>query len=247
MGALGLGALSSHLQEAVVLLGEVEVDEAHVAARDLVPRLHAHLQHAAARIAAGETGESRGAACERCVGSMREVRVGVRASSSDDEMVRGVVRGVVRAGCTSGEEMGVSEEQPSSTSILRRERLSTMTTSCPWSDRCSAVGQPQKPSPPSTKTFFLPPSLATGLVGDSGAAAAIATREVRSSGCATAIATSAGEAAALTEPGACSGARKAQLHTAKSDNVARTRIGLVAELTEMPNFTFSDEEIRLHR
>ena len=56
----------------------------------------------------------------------------------------------------------MSDCAPSSTSILRRERLSMITTSWPASERCSAVGQPQKPSPPSTKTFFglLSPPLA---------------------------------------------------------------------------------------
>ena len=29
-----------------------------------------------------------------------------------------------------------------------------MTTSCPKLDKCKAVGQPQKPSPPKTNTFM---------------------------------------------------------------------------------------------
>ena len=65
----------------------------------------------------------------------------------------------------SGGVIGVSESAPSSTSIFRRDRLSMITTSCPLSDRWSAVGQPQKPSPPSTKIFFfLPPSPAAPAV-----------------------------------------------------------------------------------
>ena len=44
----------------------------------------------------------------------------------------------------------MSDCAPSSTSILRRERLSMITTSWPASERCSAVGPAQKP-PPSTK------------------------------------------------------------------------------------------------
>jgi predicted RNA-binding Zn-ribbon protein involved in translation (DUF1610 family) len=40
---------------------------------------------------------------------------------------------------------------PSSTSILRRDRLSTMATSYPTAERCNVVGQPQKPSPPRTR------------------------------------------------------------------------------------------------
>lgn len=54
--------------------------------------------------------------------------------------------------------MGVKESHPSSLSIFRRERLSTMTTSCPWSLRYNEVGHPQNPSPPKIMTFFLPPS-----------------------------------------------------------------------------------------
>jgi hypothetical protein len=50
--------------------------------------------------------------------------------------------------------MGVNESQPSSMSMFRRDKLSTMTTSWPWSDRYNEVGQPQKPSPPNTKTFL---------------------------------------------------------------------------------------------
>src|SRR5215210_2868447 len=51
--------------------------------------------------------------------------------------------------------IGVRDSHSNSTSILRRERLSTMATSYPWAERCSEVGQPQKPSPPSTNTFIL--------------------------------------------------------------------------------------------
>jgi hypothetical protein len=50
--------------------------------------------------------------------------------------------------------MGVSESQPRSKSILRRLRLSTTTTEWPWSLRYREVGQPQKPSPPSTRIFL---------------------------------------------------------------------------------------------
>ena len=53
--------------------------------------------------------------------------------------------------------MGVRESHPSSLSMFRLERLSTMITSCPWSLRYREVGQPQKPSPPRTITFFLSP------------------------------------------------------------------------------------------
>ena len=60
------------------------------------------------------------------------------------------------------ESIGVSDCTPSSVSIQRRERLSTMWTSWPWSLRCSAVGQPQKPSPPSTAIFMArSPALST--------------------------------------------------------------------------------------
>src|SRR5581483_3360491 len=38
--------------------------------------------------------------------------------------------------------------------MLRRERLSTILTSCPLADRCNTVGQPQKPSPPRIRTFI---------------------------------------------------------------------------------------------
>mmetsp|Transcript_14550 Transcript_14550/g.48436 ORF Transcript_14550/g.48436 Transcript_14550/m.48436 type:complete len:207 (+) Transcript_14550:861-1481(+) len=72
--------------------------------------------------------------------------------------------------------IGVSDCAPRSTSILRRERLSTMTTSCPMSDRCSATGQPQKPSPPSTKIFFdlpSPPAEAAGACELGAATAAM--------------------------------------------------------------------------
>src|SRR4029453_17848824 len=50
--------------------------------------------------------------------------------------------------------IGVSDSHSSSMSILRRERLSTMATSYPCAERCSEVGQPQKPSPPRTSTFI---------------------------------------------------------------------------------------------
>lgn len=49
--------------------------------------------------------------------------------------------------------MGVRDWTPSSPSIRRRERLSTMVTSCPRADTCRDVGQPQNPSPPSTMIF----------------------------------------------------------------------------------------------
>src|SRR5215211_7355831 len=50
--------------------------------------------------------------------------------------------------------IGVRDSHSNSTSILRRERLSTMATSYPCAERCSEVGQPQKPSPPRTSTFI---------------------------------------------------------------------------------------------
>src|SRR5215212_7488286 len=50
--------------------------------------------------------------------------------------------------------IGVRDSHSSSMSILRRERLSTMATSYPCDERCSEVGQPQKPSPPRTSTFI---------------------------------------------------------------------------------------------
>src|SRR5690606_32173184 len=50
--------------------------------------------------------------------------------------------------------MGVRLPASSSLSMLRRERLSSITTSCPSLLRWRLVGQPQKPSPPSTKTFI---------------------------------------------------------------------------------------------
>ena len=53
---------------------------------------------------------------------------------------------------SSSGAIGVSDWTPSSASISRRERLSTMPISSPWADRCSAVGQPQKPSPPRMST-----------------------------------------------------------------------------------------------
>ena len=55
---------------------------------------------------------------------------------------------------TSGLEMGVRESHPRSRSIFLRLRLSTITTSCPCSDKYKEVGHPQKPSPPKTTTFF---------------------------------------------------------------------------------------------
>ena len=101
----------------------------------------------------------------------------------------------------SGGVIGVSESAPSSTSIFRRDRLSMITTSCPLSDRWSAVGQPQKPSPPSTKIFFfLPPSPAAPAVcvpaGCWIAAAAF-------------IATTAGRAASAARAPFCARARPA--------------------------------------
>jgi hypothetical protein len=50
--------------------------------------------------------------------------------------------------------IGVRESHSSSMSISRRERLSTMATSWPRLDRRSAVGQPQKPSPPRMRIFM---------------------------------------------------------------------------------------------
>lgn len=50
--------------------------------------------------------------------------------------------------------MGVNESHPRSKSIFLRLKLSTITTSCPRSDRYSEVGHPQNPSPPNTITFF---------------------------------------------------------------------------------------------
>lgn len=50
--------------------------------------------------------------------------------------------------------MGVRLSHPSSVSMLRRLRLSTMMTLCPFSLRLSDVGHPQNPSPPRTMTFF---------------------------------------------------------------------------------------------
>ena len=60
---------------------------------------------------------------------------------------------------TSGWAMGVSESHPSSVSMSRRLRLSTMVTAWPLSDRWTAVGQPQKPSPPRTRIFLAPPAI----------------------------------------------------------------------------------------
>ena len=53
--------------------------------------------------------------------------------------------------------IGVSDCAPSSSSISRRTRLSTTRTSWPCEDKCSEVGQPQKPSPPSTITRMFKP------------------------------------------------------------------------------------------
>ena len=55
---------------------------------------------------------------------------------------------------TSGLEMGVKESHPRSKSIFLRDKLSTMTTSWPRSERYKEVGHPQNPSPPNTITFF---------------------------------------------------------------------------------------------
>ena len=52
------------------------------------------------------------------------------------------------------ESIGVSDWTPSSVSIQRRLRLSMMWTSWPRAHRCSAVGHPTKPSPPSTAIFM---------------------------------------------------------------------------------------------
>src|SRR3984893_4888809 len=60
--------------------------------------------------------------------------------------------------------IGVSDDASSSLSMLRRDKLSTITTSWCRAERYNAVGQPQKPSPPRTRIFNnLPPptSLAT--------------------------------------------------------------------------------------
>merc|ERR1719201_3219075 len=56
------------------------------------------------------------------------------------------------------EEMGVRVSKPSWSSQLRRARLSTMDTSYPRAERCSAEAQPQYPSPPITMTFLPLPS-----------------------------------------------------------------------------------------
>src|SRR5579885_2401377 len=52
--------------------------------------------------------------------------------------------------------MGVRDETSSSLSMFRRDRLSTIVTSWPVAERCSAVGHPQKPSPPRTRTLISP-------------------------------------------------------------------------------------------
>ena len=51
--------------------------------------------------------------------------------------------------------MGVKLSHPNSVSIFLLLKLSTITTSCPWSLKYKEVGQPQNPSPPRTMTFFL--------------------------------------------------------------------------------------------
>ena len=58
--------------------------------------------------------------------------------------------------------IGVSDSTSRSTSIFRRLRLSTMVTSWPRSDRYRAVGQPQKPSPPRTRTRIPTPISVAG-------------------------------------------------------------------------------------
>ena len=60
--------------------------------------------------------------------------------------------------------MGVKESHPNSISIVRRLKLSTMTTSCPRSDKYNDVGHPQNPSPPKTMTFFFSALPLTPLV-----------------------------------------------------------------------------------
>ncbi len=55
---------------------------------------------------------------------------------------------------SSSGRMGVTEFEPSSTSISRRTRLSTIVTSWPFCERYRAVGQPQNPSPPATTIFM---------------------------------------------------------------------------------------------
>src|ERR1700691_1605613 len=50
--------------------------------------------------------------------------------------------------------IGGSESTSSSTSIFRRDRLSTIVTSWPRADRWRLVGHPQKPSPPRIRIFI---------------------------------------------------------------------------------------------
>lgn len=57
------------------------------------------------------------------------------------------------------EKTGVSDSIPNSISILLLEKLSTIKISCPKSERCNAVGQPQKPPPPKTIILITPSTL----------------------------------------------------------------------------------------
>src|SRR5262249_5789454 len=52
--------------------------------------------------------------------------------------------------------MGVSVSTPISWSHSRRTKLSPIPTSWPFAERYSAVGQPQYPSPPRTRTLTAP-------------------------------------------------------------------------------------------
>src|ERR1700730_11268501 len=54
--------------------------------------------------------------------------------------------------------IGVSDDASSSLSMLRRDKLSTITTSWSRAERCNAVGQPQNPSPPRIRIFNNLPS-----------------------------------------------------------------------------------------
>src|ERR1700728_2274271 len=67
--------------------------------------------------------------------------------------------------------IGVSVDAPSSVSMLRRDRLSTIAISWPRAERCNAEGQPQKPSPPRSNTLTSRPAarLAAGKSGGSPA------------------------------------------------------------------------------
>jgi len=56
---------------------------------------------------------------------------------------------------SSIEDIGVRDSAPSSSSIRLRLKLSTITTSLPCSDKWSAVGQPQNPSPPSISSLLI--------------------------------------------------------------------------------------------